>query len=265
MKYILVLLSVATLTSACEEVIEVEVEDAAAKVVIEATLTDTPFNNQVILSQSGSYTNPGAYEAISGASVQLESSSGTTFELLEGDQAGVYQAEGLQGEIGESYVLSVETEGETYVATSTLNPGIVIDSVGFVEGPDVPFREPGPLMIAYLRAEERGQQQARFWVQRNGELDNGWYLFEGDLAPQVAQEFRFLQLEIKPGDTLTVISGSLDRPVYEYYYQLSEGSGGGFGGGAGTTPANPTNNLSGDALGYFGAMGITSTQVIVPE
>ena len=63
------------------------------------------------------------------------------------------------------------------------------------------------------------------------------------------------------GDTIKVELICIDQGTYNYLDQLSEVSGGGpsFGSSA---PANPQNNFSNGAMGYFTAQAI-DTQVVV--
>jgi hypothetical protein len=65
------------------------------------------------------------------------------------------------------------------------------------------------------------------------------------------------------GDTIRVELISLDKGTYEYFRTLSDllHTNPIFG----STPANPTSNLSNGALGYFGAYAISSKMIIVTD
>ena len=57
--------------------------------------------------------------------------------------------------------------------------------------------------------------------------------------------------KVKLKDNISVEMQCISRPTYLYYYSLNQQSGAGPGGGI--TPANPTNNIQGGALGIFSA------------
>jgi hypothetical protein len=56
---------------------------------------------------------------------------------------------------------------------------------------------------------------------------------------------------IKSGDTVSVEMNTIDENIYSYYTAVNQLIGRGPGGGI--APANPPNNISGGALGYFSA------------
>jgi hypothetical protein len=59
---------------------------------------------------------------------------------------------------------------------------------------------------------------------------------------------------LKPGDTMFVELWGIDKGVYEYYSTLNEILGG--AGPSTASPANPTSNITGGAMGYFSAFTV---------
>ena len=68
-------------------------------------------------------------------------------------------------------------------------------------------------------------------------------------------------LEVKLKDNVSVEMQCISRPTYLYYYSLNQQSGAGPGGGI--TPANPTNNIQGGALGIFSAHTVEKKMIRV--
>ena len=65
-----------------------------------------------------------------------------------------------------------------------------------------------------------------------------------------------------PKDTVVVELLTLDESTYEYYLMLSSLSESDFIGNA--NPANPKTNITGDALGYFGAFTVSRDTIVIP-
>jgi hypothetical protein len=69
--------------------------------------------------------------------------------------------------------------------------------------------------------------------------------------------------DIKNGVILTVQMNCVDKKVYNYLSELLQISGGGEGFSS-PTPANPTSNITGGALGYFSAHTVSTRSVVIP-
>ncbi|MEM6343172.1 MAG: DUF4249 domain-containing protein [Bacteroidota bacterium] len=261
--YPLLLLAILFGSTACEEVIELEVSNGEPVMVIEGSITNLILAPaQVKLSMSGSYFEPGDYPAVEGAEVVLVSSSGERSTLVE-ESAGIYKAANLVGEVGEAYTLEIESDGELIRTQSVLEKAVPLDSVSFVsrtggpiEGvfPRVHFEDPAGV-ATYLRFV--------VWVNNipyptiltyNDNLTDG----ADAIAPLTV-------LGIKSGDELLIQAFSLDKAGYDYYSTLSSIVGDAFGpAGQSAAPSNPTSNIEGNAVGYFGAHAVSTISVRVP-
>ncbi|MEM7371347.1 MAG: DUF4249 family protein [Bacteroidota bacterium] len=249
--------------SACTEVIEIEADQADSKVVIEATLTNTPLNNQVILTQSAGFYETGSYPRISDAIVKVIDEQGTEVQLTESEE-GVYQSDGWIGQADQVYQLQVEVQGETYGGLSYLPEPIQLDSLSYMYESGSPFREAGFVPTVYFSSDRpESDTYVRFFIRHNGRLLRQYDLYNGNQPRGEGGSISFFQNSFASGDTLQIIAASIDKSVYDYYFQLAEITGNGAGPGA-AAPSNPTSNLSNDALGYFGAMGISVMEEILP-
>ncbi len=107
----------------CEDVIEVDLETAAPRLVIDASidwLKNTTGNEQkIIMSTTTGYYDE-TFPAASGATVTVTNTSGTTFNFVEAQGTGEYICLDFEPIIGETYTLTVLWNGETYTASETL-------------------------------------------------------------------------------------------------------------------------------------------------
>ncbi len=121
------------LLSNCTERIDLELnEEENVRLVVEAWLTTERKEHTVRLTTTSSYFENQHPPPVLGAKVQI--SDGTNvFELEEFRWDGTYKtAEDVQGQVGKTYTLSIEYEGEVYMATSTIHRVPKIDSLGYM-------------------------------------------------------------------------------------------------------------------------------------
>ena len=111
------------ITIACEEVIDVNLNTAPPRLVIEATINwvkDTPGNIQVVrLSTSTSYFAD-QIPPVTNANVTITNSQGIVFTFEEIDEPGLYICNNFVPVVNENYSLVVVYSGETYAATERL-------------------------------------------------------------------------------------------------------------------------------------------------
>lgn len=119
--YLTVIVNLFLLTS-CEEVVELDLNTAAPRLVIDATIDwekGTPGNIQTIRihKTTGFYSTE--IPAVSGAQVTVENSQGVQFEFPE-VEPGVYTCTDFVPVLNETYTLRAIIEGELFTATETL-------------------------------------------------------------------------------------------------------------------------------------------------
>lgn len=111
--------------ASCEDVIDVPVQTAPTRLVIEASLDwekGSTGNEQTIrLSNSTAFFDTTSNTAVTGASVKVTNdSSGTEFVFVDQNN-GEYVTSSFVPVIGQSYTLEILHNGETYSAKETLN------------------------------------------------------------------------------------------------------------------------------------------------
>ena len=128
----------AIFTSCSEEVITIDLKDAEPKIVIEGTLTDRSEPCTVKISKTGDFYKPSTFPPVTGATVTLLDSE-SNLETLAENEAGLYRGNSLTGVEGRTYTLTVEAEGKTFDAVSTLMKAVEIDSLTyyFEDDPDI--------------------------------------------------------------------------------------------------------------------------------
>ncbi len=116
----------------CEDVIEVELNEAEPRLVIEASinwLKNTTGNEQEIkLSLSAPFFDDEIPPA-NGATVSITDSDNTVFNFIEDTNSGIYQNSNFIPVINGTYSLNIVYEGEIYAATETLKSVVPIDFI----------------------------------------------------------------------------------------------------------------------------------------
>ncbi|MEL6252073.1 MAG: DUF4249 domain-containing protein [Bacteroidota bacterium] len=264
MKYLikLILISGTLLLFSCEEVIEIDLNEANPQWVIEGRIDDETNEALVDISRTTSYFEPGDAEVGSGATVSVSSTTGDTYELSE-YAPGKYRAENINLQLQEQYELKVELEGQIYEAISILQAPLQVDSLiseiragglGLGEGYFVrmAFQDP-PGVRNYLRME--------VWV--NGELRPDIGLYDDNLADGNELAFPLFIDPFELGDSVEIKVHAIDYEVHRYWTALNTILGNDPGGGDSAAPANPPSNISNDALGYFGVSSVTRVSTVI--
>jgi len=116
----------------CEDVIDVELNEAEPRLVIEASinwLKNTSGNEQEIkLTLSAPFFDDEIPKA-NGATVTITDSNNTVFNFIEDTNSGIYKNSNFIPVINGTYSLNIVYEGEIYAATETLKSVVPIDFV----------------------------------------------------------------------------------------------------------------------------------------
>lgn len=247
----------------CEEIIEVDLNSADPKIVIEGEVTEQPGPYTVTITKTTDYYNPGSYPTVSGALVSIAADDGSFEELVE-TAGGIYQTDSLQGTSGRTYTLTVVAEGQTYSAISSMPQVTEIDSLFYMEseGGIRPKDKEGYDLIIKFTDKPDVDDFKRIKIFRNGSLQDGYFLYNGRLSDGNEIEYDHIYTEIELNDYVYVELLSVDEATYEYYSTLGNAIASSGGSKIQTKiPGNPISNISGGALGYFGAFTVRSDSV----
>lgn len=132
MKYLLYSSLFLLLLSSCEDVIDVTPDDAPVLLVVDGWIDNRPEAQTIRLTRSQPYFNNAFASGVTGATVIVESSSGSQF-VFEDQNDGNYvwtPAPGQTiGNVGETFLLGISVDGKNYGAVADLDPVPVIDSI----------------------------------------------------------------------------------------------------------------------------------------
>lgn len=257
MKNILYILSVFLFLS-CEEKVDIALENAAPKLVIDASILwkkGTTGNEQKIKLTTTTDFYSNNIPTVSGASVTIKNSANTFFYFTETPNTGEYICTNFLPVIGENYTLTIQYQGNTYTSTEKL---IATPPITNIEQISVP----GFTGNVY---------QIKFFYQDNGAQDN-YYLTSFTHNSSVLPDYTaikdtffqgnlmfgfYTNDKIKSGDPLFMTLQGIDLQYFEYMSKLINISGnqGGspFATPSATVKGNVINqsNPSNFPLGYF--------------
>jgi hypothetical protein len=259
-----ILVLIVFISQACQKVINVDLNDAEPRIVIEGLITDKPGPYKVLVSKSASYFNDTILPPVSGASVVITDDAGITDTLFE-VTPGVYLTSLTRGFPGRTYTLTVVSEGREYSGSSKMSNHVRIDSLMVMRAQsDAHFYADDSednLEIHCFFKDPKEKNYYRIKIFENDSTDAKRYrLFDDQYTNGEETELRIAYASA--GNTYRVQLLSIDKQTYDYYNMLGDllymnplfGS----------TPANPDNNLSNGALGYFGTCAISTKILVIP-
>lgn len=182
------------------------------------------------------------------------------------------------GEIGKSYDLKIELDGEVYTATTTIPDTLSLTDYNFAENPD-PSKdslvslfstysdpsEPGNFARLFTKVNNEQFIPDRFQSVYSDELINGG-TWDDFVVPKGEDPNTEMDLEtysyFNRGDTVTVKWVSIDKAHYDYWITLEtdrNNSGNPFG-----RPTIVKSNIEG-GLGIWGGYAATYKTLYAPE
>lgn len=242
----------------CEDIIDVELNSVEPRLVIEGVVRmDSPAEVRVSYTQD--FNNNTSYTLVKDAVVTISDDTGNS-EVLTYDNSGRFIATTIRGIERVNYHLTVVHEGKEYTATSVMPPRVEIDSLTLWKFPVSDFYEP---MVHFKDPVGEENRYYRFNIAINGEYP---LLHDNLLSTEFMDGYDihyplFVRYTgsndddpIENGDEIEVEMRCLDKATYTFFETLSDMD---------NALANPTGNISGDALGYFGAYSFTRQTILM--
>lgn len=238
--------------SGCQKVVDLNLRSTKPWLVIEGNVTDLPGPYTVSIRTTVDFDAENIFPGISGASVKISDNEGVTDSLTE-SSAGIYTTHILQGKPGNTYTLKALVHDTLYTAVSSMPQPVTFDSIHFnlnaILGKDrisaAPcFQDPAGEKNYYQFLEFiNGKQLTKDIFVFDDRLSDGRY---------ISRNLRNDSTYIQPGDSIEVRMFCIDKPIYDYFFQLDQSSG---NSAMNTTasPSNPVSNIDNGALGYFSA------------
>ena len=260
-----ILLSVFALMafSSCEEVITINLNDTDPQVVIVGTVTNHYDTVRVNISQTANYFQPSENIQITGAEVSIRDDQGNHYQLTE-EGKGEYMSV-FAGIPGVTYDLSVKIDDTDYTASSTMPYSVPIESA----------------WITTENWHESVYNMMNVMILDPADIDNYYYVkvFRNDTVISNENHLRsysdkyfnglynvftiWTDTKVSTGDNYKVQLFNIDYNFSEYINQFGRVvDQSDLAAIAASTPANPTNNISNGALGYFTACSISEESFI---
>lgn len=248
---------------ACEKVIDIELNDAERKIVVEAFTSNIEGRSYIKLSKTGNVYTENNFDQVSNAAVTITDKNGTVYTFNEDDATpGMYLLPGFTVEENNTYNLKIVAEGQEITAKSESSFVPAIDfAAGFPTSDLTGEAKDTARIIAYQFTDPPSAgDNYRFILTINGEEDDYYYLGNDLLGNNQSYEGVFFATSVDSGDVVHIELLTMDNASYDYYYSLVNNTG---TGPFSATPSNPVSNVSDNALGYFGAYLMDTTTITV--
>ena len=235
----LVILGMFILT-ACEDVVDVDLEESEPRLVVDASIIWTKGTDgseqEIILSRTSPFYDEGM-DIVTDAQITVTSEAGQEFEFLYSAN-GRYINTNFEPALNERYYLEILYQEELYTATEILTPVTDIDFVeqseaGGFSGEDIEIK-------AYYTdpADEENYYLFRFFDE-NFSLE-----FYEDEFTNGNQIFGYYSTEdLEEGDLIQIEMEGISKAYYEYLFILRSQVGTNEGGPFETMPATVKGNI----------------------
>lgn len=188
--FLLFILTASVFLYSCEEVINPELEAADPILVIDAWLNNAPGAQQIVLTRSQPYFENVLPPGVSGAVVRVTDQNGKVYAFTEsepGNYVWVPVGNEVFGVVGNTYELSVQVRGETFISEARMGRAPVIDSITF-------FLEEGDQFTD-------DQYQAEFWSTDPQEPNDAYWI----------KTFKNSEQLLKPNEIVTAYDAGFSK------------------------------------------------------
>jgi hypothetical protein len=256
--YYSITLSILTLFTACEKIIEVKVNDAVGKLVIEGKINNQDSLQEIRLSRNIPLTATGTSTPVSKALVVVRDDAQHEYLFRERDN-GIYTALGFIGSPNSNYTMEVRVDEQVYTAVSKMPEIVLLDSIA-VEKTSFGNKERRKVKVFYKDPADQ-KNSYRFIAFVNNKQTGDMFVANDDFNNGNKVNLSIIldeDVDIKMGDILSIEMQCIDNNLHNYWYTLMRQSNGG-----NITPSNPPSNIKPNTLGYFSAYTTSSKSLIV--
>lgn len=250
----------------CTKVVDINLNDAAPKLIIEGGISDKLASCSVKLSKTVNFDKPNDFPAVTGALVTITDEFGEQATLTE-TTPGLYKADFYRGNAGKAYTVTVNAEGKTYTASSRMAYPIAIDTLIPQRITFDHFGKTETLNFVKIQYQDpKWEENYYHFIEKINSTISTDIMIDNDILRDgnvISQQIYSENPPIQEGDTITVYLQTIQKDIFNYFAQLSQVTSQDRGGQA-AAPANPTSNFSNGALGYFSAYSVRSKRIIIP-
>ena len=220
-------LAAVLLLAGCEDVITVDLDTAAPRLVIDASIDwvkDTPGNEQKITLSTTTGYYSADFPSVSGAAVTVTDASATVFEFVETPGTGEYVCVNFLPVIGQTYDLKIVLNGQTYTASETLTPVPEIEDA--IDQDDKGGDTGDEIEITFHYQDDAGQ--ANYYLNSvtqpytpfpELEVEDDEHTNGNRMQESYSSE------DLKPGDQIDIRLYGISKNYYNYMYRLIAASG----------------------------------------
>ncbi|MBL8959696.1 MAG: DUF4249 domain-containing protein [Gemmatimonadetes bacterium] len=230
------LLPGALLLTACERVVEVDVDEGPRRLVVEARLERVLGNvsgaQAIRLSTTGSYFSNALPPAARGATVRVTDNLGNAFPFVESSTPGTYVTTALTVERGRTYTLRIDWEGQRFEGVEQTMSVTPIDSLYFEAPKPGRFSGEDGVRATIDTRDPAGEKNFYLWDQ----FVDGRRLLGPDssfklriIAPDDAVDGKpvlgfqpYEGIDIPVGSSVVVRQVGISESTYRYYFALSD-------------------------------------------
>ncbi|MDT8402144.1 MAG: DUF4249 family protein [Bacteroidales bacterium] len=256
----MIILSIVLACMSCEEIIDINLNDAAPVLVAEGSILLNDIC-RVRLSYTSDYFDSDLPLPEENAVISIADSENRS-EVLENLGGGFYEGNIIKGLPGHTYTLSISAGSKDYLARSTLNRQPELLLLDY-EQLDIPhyYNDTIFTIKSAIVDDIHAENYYLFRYYRNDEMIRGYYSTYSDrfLSADtiVYSEYR---LDFYRGDTVRVELYAIDKAIYTYFNLVNDVL---FSAMSSSTPFNPSSNFSPGILGYFMAASFDSESIII--
>lgn len=255
---LLIVFFTALFFTSCEEVVDIDLDEAPPKLVIEAAINwergTTGTKQTIKLTTTADYFD-NSVPTVSGATIYVRNSTNEQFNFFEVPNTGRYVCNNFKPVIGQTYTLTVISQGNTYTASETLKAvapitKIVQNNEGGFTGKDIEiktfYNDPGNETNYYLYKYLYSNK-----VKSNYYADEDKF-FNGNEFFSISDDE-----DLKIGDVIEVTHIGISKQYYNYMNILVSIAGNNSGGPFQSPPATVKGNIINTTdsanypLGYF--------------
>lgn len=259
MKNILKIAIASLALTSCQKVVDIDLNDANKKIVIEAALSNGEQPFLVNITKTTDFYGKEQQVTVDNAEVTITNDDGTTF-IVPSAEKGLYALTTFKGVPGHTYTLKVKANGTEYTAQSTMPYDVQIESLTY-EYKEADLGEAGyQLKYTFSDPADQDNNYLMMLTVNDTLLENpaDLLLFNDKKALGNVMGNDFYK-RFKKGDKIQVELRGMDNEVYMYLSTLREI----LTNQNGPAPANPVSNIKGGALGYFGAFNTSKKQITI--
>ena len=263
MKSALYILTISLILFSCQKVIDVDLNEANANIVLEADYTAEDSTVRLSITETTSFFDSNSSPTIDNATATIQDHLGNTTPLVY-IGSGQFELTNYIPNFNTSYTMNVNHNGILYQASCLLPDVVNLEPLtteyfpsffGFPDGyaVNLSFYDPAGVENYYL---VHPIVNDTVWNELSDFILQDDLVTDGNLVERPL----FMRRLFQTGDTITLEFRSVDEVVFRYYDQIQDILG---AGQAAAAPANPDTNWDNKALGYFSAYGIDRKTVIV--